>query len=224
MATKINSGQIKQGEHLSASTEFTAGQKAWNKGKSHLQKELHPNWRGGKPNCLDCGKKLSSYLGKRCSPCHLISPSHRANLNKAHESLTGKPGARLGKKHSEKTKRQISEKKTGVSAVWNIGKGHVAWNKIGDGITSQSKLERAKFNKAVQPLVLARDNYTCQICNQYSGNLQVDHIKRWSEYPELRFDLDNCRTLCMACHYYITFKRKLPQGVVWGHNLSKRTT
>ena len=62
------------------------------------------------------------------------------------------------------------------------------------------------------------------MCDQVGGSLSVDHIKSWANYPELRFREDNCRTLCMACHYYITFKRKLPQGVVWGHGLNKRIT
>lgn len=96
------------------------------------------------------------------------------------------------------------------------------WNKIGDGITAASKLEREKFRRTTQLRVFTRDNYTCQMCDQPGGYLQVDHIKSWAKFPELRFDLDNCRTLCMACHYYVTFKRKMPSGTIWGHNLSRR--
>lgn len=123
----------------------------------------------------------------------------------------------------------------GLVKAWNKGlKGaQVGWNKgtvglmprphnkIGDGITSQSKLERAKFRKTTQMLVFQRDDFTCQMCDQRGGNLQVDHKKSWSQYPELRFDIDNCRTLCMACHYFVTFKKKIPLGIVWGHNLSR---
>lgn len=102
---------------------------------------------------------------------------------------------------------------------YQSGKQH--WNWKG-GITPTDRAARVKFRRELQLIVFERDNYTCQICDQYSGYLQVDHIKKWSEYPELRFDLDNCRTLCMACHYYITFKRKMPLGTIWGHNLSRR--
>tara|TARA_Y100000310_G_scaffold129488_1_gene128627 strand:- start:111 stop:611 length:501 start_codon:yes stop_codon:yes gene_type:complete len=28
------------------------------------------NWKGGKPNCVDCGKKLSFYGYKRCRECY----------------------------------------------------------------------------------------------------------------------------------------------------------
>jgi len=38
-----------------------------------------------------------------------------------------------------------------------------------------------------------------------------------------RFDLNNCRTLCMACHYKITFGTELPKDVPnWGHNLLRK--
>ena len=99
------------------------------------------------------------------------------------------------------------------------GKSH--WNWQG-GITKPNDAQRVRFKRTTQKAVFKRDNYTCQICLQYGGNLQADHLKSWAEYPKLRFEIDNCRTLCMACHYYVTFKRKLPQGVIWGHNFSKR--
>lgn len=111
-----------------------------------------------------------------------------------------------------------------IAAIKKANTGRHPWNKVGDGVTSLNKLERSKFRKAMQQLVFQRDNYTCQICDVSGVPIQVDHIKKWSDHPELRFEMDNCRTLCMACHYYITFKRKMPQGIIWGHNFSRRTT
>lgn len=93
------------------------------------------------------------------------------------------------------------------------GKNHPNWK---GGVSKRGKIERILFKQTILESVLQRDNYTCQICEQYSGYLQVDHIKSWSKYPELRFDPDNCRTLCRACHYYITFKRKMPSNSKWG--------
>lgn len=87
---------------------------------------------------------------------------------------------------------------------------------------AKDRLERLKFRNEIQRLVLERDSYTCQFCHNKGGKLQVDHIQSWAEYVELRFDINNCRTLCMACHYKVTFGRELPEGVTdWGHNLSQ---
>jgi hypothetical protein len=33
--------------------------------------------------------------------------------------------------------------------------------------------------------------------------------------------MENCRTLCMDCHYLITFGKPKPKDVIWGHNLKE---
>lgn len=57
--------------------------------------------------------------------------------------------------------------------------------------------------------ILKRDNFTCIICKNKGGwnrrlkkriFLQADHFKPFSLYPELRFCLNNGRTLCIDCH------------------------
>ncbi len=97
------------------------------------------------------------------------------------------------------------------------GKNHPNWK---GGISGVNKLERSRFRREIQKLVFIRDDYTCQICNERGGNLQVDHIQSWKDYVDLRFDMKNCRTLCMECNYQITFRRGKPKNLVsWGHNL-----
>ena len=48
--------------------------------------------------------------------------------------------------------------------------------------------------------VLDRDDYTCQGCNQFGGNLNAHHLNAWNAFPEQRFDTANGITLCKDCH------------------------
>ena len=78
------------------------------------------------------------------------------------------------------------------------GKDH--WNWQG-GITSESmKIRNSPEYKQWRMEVFLRDRFTCQICGQYGGKLHADHIQPFSKFPELRFDLNNGRTLCFECH------------------------
>jgi hypothetical protein len=116
-----------------------------------------------------------------------------------------------------------SPKLENLKPGWNKGltgeKSHM-WK---GGLVSQNKLERRKFCLTIQKQVLERDNHTCQICGS-EENLQVDHIQSWKDYVELRFSMDNCRTLCTKCHYKITFGKEMPKTVKsWGYNLLRTT-
>lgn len=49
--------------------------------------------------------------------------------------------------------------------------------------------------------VFKRDDYTCQICFKKGNiNLHSNHIKKFSDYPALRFITTNGVTLCQDCH------------------------
>lgn len=48
--------------------------------------------------------------------------------------------------------------------------------------------------------VYERDNYTCQCCGKRGGNLNAHHLYNFSEYEDLRYDMNNGITLCERCH------------------------
>lgn len=50
--------------------------------------------------------------------------------------------------------------------------------------------------------IFARDRFKCQWpdCNKAKGRLNAHHIKKWADYPGLRFHLDNGITLCKYHH------------------------
>lgn len=69
------------------------------------------------------------------------------------------------------------------------------------GITPlHRKLRNSEQYKEWRKAVFERDGYTCVWCGQKGGKLNADHIKPFCAFPELRFDVSNGRTLCIACH------------------------
>lgn len=54
--------------------------------------------------------------------------------------------------------------------------------------------------KATRYAALVRDGFTCNLCNTKGGKLNGHHILKWSEYPKLRYVLNNVITLCEKCH------------------------
>ena len=95
-----------------------------------------------------------------------------------------------GFKHSEKTKKLWSEQRK--------GKNHPNWK---GGITPEIvKIRNSLEMKQWIFTVLKKYNFTCLNCGQYGGKLVAHHIKAFSDYPKLRFNLDNGITLCRDCH------------------------
>lgn len=73
--------------------------------------------------------------------------------------------------------------------------------------TKDKKIRQSAAYKKWRLAVFKRDNYKCTNCGDgnYKGRgttveIQADHIKPFALYPELRFDISNGRTLCVACH------------------------
>jgi 5-methylcytosine-specific restriction endonuclease McrA len=70
------------------------------------------------------------------------------------------------------------------------------------GITDKNiKIRNSIDMRLWRETVFKRDGYQCVWGGKVHGNkLHADHIKPFSLYPELRFAIDNGRTLCEACH------------------------
>ena len=135
------------------------------------------------------------------------TPEERVKLSK---SLIGQK-RNLGTKYSEETKIKMS--------LARRGRKMKEFDKY---VTPENKRERGRFRSQIQKVVFERDNYTCQLCGVRGKSMTVDHIQPWAEYVELRFCIDNCRTLCVKCHYKITFGKPMPPTVrTWGLNMKQ---
>lgn len=105
-----------------------------------------------------------------------------------------------GKKMSEEQRRKISiaHKKRVEEGTHHLWKGGVS--KTNDII--RQSVEYKLWREAV----FARDDYTCIWCGIRSKKgtgriyIEADHIKSFARFPELRFAIDNGRTLCAPCH------------------------
>ena len=69
--------------------------------------------------------------------------------------------------------------------------------------------------------VYQRDNFTCVMCGitHEEEYIHADHIERWVDSPEKRFDINNGRTLCRKCHYFVTYNKIMPESSNWGKSL-----
>lgn len=125
--------------------------------------------------------------------------------------------AHLGKKNSPETRAKISLANKGVkkpprSLEWRkkqrmgkIGKplmhrrgeNHHWWK--GGLTTINNKIRHSLEYKLWRTSVFVRDNRTCIWCGS-KEDIQADHIKPFAYFPELRFAIDNGRTLCKSCH------------------------
>lgn len=121
---------------------------------------------------------------------------------------------RKGQKTSEETKRKIGLANSNPSNETRIKKSLSAKKRVNDGTHNFWKGGVCEINKKIRmsfeyrlwrTAVFERDNYTCIWCGEKSRKgksleIQADHIKPFADYPELRFAIDNGRTLCRECH------------------------
>ncbi len=61
--------------------------------------------------------------------------------------------------------------------------------------------------------VFKRDNYTCQKCKQRGDFLHPHHIKSYTHFPELRYEISNGITLHKKCHNNLHWFKKTKEGV-----------
>lgn len=89
-----------------------------------------------------------------------------------------------------------------IEKMRHVGENHPNWK---GGIMKGRKDRNLSIYKEWRLAVFGRDRYTCMACGDRNGRghtvvLEADHIKSWTDYPDLRYEVDNGRTLCRPCH------------------------
>jgi len=120
-----------------------------------------------------------STIKRSCKQCYIEFMAHASNVKKGNGNYCS----------------------NNCRALWfsrNLrGEKHPNWR----GKTSQNKRDRESKDYVLwRTAVFTRDDYTCQSCGDRGEKLNADHIKPFAYYPDLRFAIDNGRTLCVDCH------------------------
>lgn len=134
-----------------------------------------------------------------------LSGEHRKKISEYNKRIGRMPPDPTGRKFSQETKDKISRALTGIRRNNEHLRGANNHNWRGGTTPERTKIWKSREYQEWRTAVFTRDNYTCQDCGTSSavGNpvtLNADHIKPFALHPELRFKVNNGRTLCLPCH------------------------
>jgi hypothetical protein len=133
---------------------------------------------------------------------------HLENLSKSHlKQVPWNKGTKMSDDFKEKCKiRQLGKffrSESGKKSFTEKTSGSNNHRWIEDRTQVDLNKRRNWAPKCVdwREKVFKRDNWTCRLLSENcKGQLEAHHILRWSEYPELRFIINNGITLCHAHH------------------------
>ena len=165
------------------------------------------------------GRKLTPEHRRKLVENHVgttgmkFTEEHKLKIGESHKGLRHSAETRakigliqIGRKASEETRRRMSEsaKRYNTPEVrqrkseQSRGEKGNGWK---GGVTPINQVIRHSLEYRLwRESVFTRDNWTCIWCQQRGGRLNADHIKPFALFPELRFAIDNGRTLCEDCH------------------------
>lgn len=84
---------------------------------------------------------------------------------------------------------------------FNSGSSNPAWKGGIEFRTPSEKKHLCSKYRGWMKQVKDRDGWKCKIANpDCHGRLEAHHILGWKDYPELRYEINNGITLCLAHH------------------------
>ena len=143
-----------------------------------------------------------------------LRKSH-TGLAQTEESKRKKSLKLKGRKHSSDAIKRMKIAQSNRSEQW---RKNISKSKLGEknGVFGTRGAETPNWKGGITPInkairnsteyklwrtaVFERDDYTCIWCFTRGTTIHADHIKPFAYFPELRFAIDNGRTLCVPCH------------------------
>ena len=174
---------------------------------AEMKKRISKTLKGRMPKNIDRiagwskGKKMSKEFREKCRKRQIGRKFSEDTKRKMSKSGKGKNTWSEGKQLSEKHKKILSKE-------WK-GNKNPRWK---GGVTPENRRIRHSLEYEIwRNEVYKRDNWTCRICGKKCKpkDIVAHHLELFSEYPELRFSVDNGITLCRACHTKIHRPDKL---------------
>jgi len=88
----------------------------------------------------------------------------------------------------------------------NTGSRNGQWK---GGVYPENQAARERIDyKRWRETIFKRDDYTCQKCGKRGGVMHAHHLYKFSDYPELRYHIENGHTLCKQCHDSLKWKER----------------
>jgi len=165
----------------------------WSRAKEE-NKQKHFNQVSARNKCegLNCKKYAKKRFGGKdyCNHCYsVIKKTERINKRSKKKALH-----KARENNKCKNKKSPTEWKKRVFAGWK-------------DTPEQAAIRRSPEYQEWRRIVLERDNYACQHCENTGGRLVVHHIKTFKMNPELRMEPDNGIVLCNKCHEELHLSR-----------------
>ena len=213
--------KVHKGKHRSLKTEFKKGHKLnlGRKFSDEHRKKLSEAKEGVKQSEEHRRKIGEAKMG------HIVSEETRIKIGNAHrnkivsketreklrkalkgkkltkEHIENRTKSRAGYRHSEETRKKISESNKGNTENKLRGENHPNW--VGGTSFEPYSLD---WTETLRRSIRERDNYTCQLCSKQQGDkaFHIHHI----DYNKKNCNPNNLITLCRSCHPKTNFKRK----------------
>lgn len=151
------------------------------------------------PKLQDRSWLMDEYVGKQRSTTIIASelncsPSIVSSWLRRHDIETRDTGSEKG--HDRNSSVECREKMARAKEGAFIGENNPNWK--GGIAFKDPDRNRYPYKRWVRA-VKDRDGWACRECGS-NDQLHAHHIKRWRDYPDLRYEIDNGLTLCHPCH------------------------